>query len=174
MYSVATTGEENTNPAIYGDVNPFVVSYGQVVEIVINNKDASIHPFHLHGHQFQIIEAPASDAGSWPGNSTGGAAQPPKRDVVQVNANSYAVLRFEATNPGVFLFHCHIEWHVEMGLTASIIEAPEKLRGANFPSDHIRNCKIQKIPSAGNAAGNTRNYTDTTGFKTVPDPVYTG
>jgi iron transport multicopper oxidase len=36
------------------------------------------------------------------------------RDVIAVNGNSYAVLRFKADNPGVFLFHCHIEWHVGM------------------------------------------------------------
>jgi iron transport multicopper oxidase len=96
------------------------------------------------------------------------------RDVVAVNANSFVVIRFKATNPGVFLFHCHIEWHVEMGLTATIIEAPEKLRGISFPDDHIQNCKLQGIPFQGNAAGNTQNFTDTTGFNTVPPTVYTG
>ena len=62
----------------------------------------------------------------------------------------------------------------EMGLTATIIEAPELLRGKTFPADHLNNCKLMKIPTEGNAAGNTVNHTDTTGFITVPDPNYTG
>lgn len=173
LYTAATTGFSNTNPVIYGGVNPYVVSFGEVVQIVINNKDPAIHPFHLHGHQFQVLDRPRSDTGSWPGRGSG-VAVPPSRDVIHVMANSHAILRFRATNPGVFLFHCHIEWHVEMGLTATIIEAPEMLRGKTFPDDHINNCKIQDIPYVGNAAGNTANYTDTTGFKTDPDPVYNG
>lgn len=173
MYTVATTGQANTNPDIYGDINPFVVSYGEVVQIVINNKDPAIHPFHLHGHQFQVLDRPRSDTGPWPERGDG-VAMPPMRDVVHVMANSHAILRFRATNPGVYLFHCHIEWHVEMGLTATIIEAPEKLRGRTFPADHIHNCQLQNIPYSGNAGGNTVNYTDTSGFNMHPDPVYNG
>ncbi|KAG7285084.1 hypothetical protein NEMBOFW57_009704 [Staphylotrichum longicolle] len=68
------------------------------------------------------------------GRATGPAAtsttqQPADARHVAVMAHSYAVLRFKADNPGVWLFHCHIEWHVEMGLTATIIEAPDRLRG---------------------------------------------
>lgn len=91
-----------------------------------------------------------------------------RRDTVAVNAGSYAVLRFRAQNPGVWLFHCHIEWHVIMGLTATIIEAPEELRGLPIPSDHKAVCDLQKIPTAGNAAGHTKNLTDMTGANTVP------
>lgn len=173
LYSVATTGTSNTDPTIYGDINPFVISYGEVVQIVINNKDEAIHPFHLHGHQFQIVDRPASGSGDWVKNGDY-PAQPARRDVVDVMGNSHAVIRFEATNPGVFLFHCHIEWHVEMGLTATIIVAPDRLRDIKFPADHIHNCEIQDIPIAGNAAGSRSNFTSRTGFITVPDPVYTG
>jgi len=63
---------------------------------------------------------------------------------------------------------------VEMGLTATIIEAPDHLAGMTFPADHINNCQILNIPYEGNAAGNTANYSDTTGFITVPPTVYTG
>lgn len=61
-----------------------------------------------------------------------------------------------------------------MGLTATIIEAPELLAGKTFPADHLHNCDLLKIPTAGNAAGNTVDYTDTTGFQTVPDAQYNG
>ena len=95
-----------------------------------------------------------------------------KRDTVAVNPGSYVVIRFVADNPGVWLFHCHIEWHVIMGLSATIIEAPEQLVGLSIPSDSMANCKAQGIPTSGNAAGNTKNLTDLSGANTlneVPD-----
>lgn len=174
MYSAATLGEANSDPIVYGEVQPFIVKYGDIVEIVVNNLDGAIHPFHLHGHQFQVLDRPHSGAGKWSGGDGGANPVPPKRDVVTVNANSFAVLRFVANNPGVFLFHCHIEWHVEMGLTATLIEAPEKLHNYPIPQDQIDSCKSQGVPVSGNAAGNTANPRDTTGFNTVPPTTYYG
>ncbi|KAL2018463.1 hypothetical protein VTK56DRAFT_819 [Thermocarpiscus australiensis] len=46
------------------------------------------------------------------------------RDTVVVNENSTAVLRFKADNPDVRLLHCHLEWHMPLGLTAKVIEDP--------------------------------------------------
>lgn len=174
LYSAATTGNYNTNPIVYGDVNPVIVPYGTVVQIVINNLDAAVHPFHLHGHQFQVLDRPGSNTGVWSGHSNTFPATPPRRDTVAVMANSYAVLRFEATNPGVFLFHCHIEWHVEMGLTATVIEAPEFLRGMIFPPDHIAACKAMGMPTEGNAGGDVTDPLNTSNYNTVPPQTYTG
>lgn len=33
----------------------------------------------------------------------------------------YTVLRFVVDNPGAFLFHCHIEWHMLAGLSMTWI-----------------------------------------------------
>ena len=174
LYTAATTGDENINPAIYGQVNPFIIDDGDIVQIVVNNLDVAAHPFHLHGHHFQVLDRALSQSGSWSGRDEGYATEPPRRDTITINGGSYAVLRFKADNPGVFLFHCHIEWHVEMGLTVTIIEQPGKLKGLTFPEDHISACKAQNIPYQGNAGGNTENYTDTTGFNTVPPTTYDG
>lgn len=173
LYTAATVGEDNTNPIVYGAVNPYIVESGAVVDIVINNLNFAIHPFHLHGHEFQVIERAPSNSGKWPGYTTE-PAQPASKDVLSVYSNSYAVIRFKADNPGMWLFHCHIEWHVEMGMQASIIEGPEELRGWQFPKDHLDACRIQGIPVAGNAAGNTADPLDTAGIQYVNDPVYTG
>ncbi|CZR64592.1 related to Conidial Pigment Biosynthesis protein brown1 [Phialocephala subalpina] len=168
LFTAFTTGSSNTNPLVYGTVNPFVVESGDIVQIVVNNNDAAIHPFHLHGHQFQVLERPASGSGAFDGHNIAFLGAPMQRDTVTVNANSYVVLRFQANNPGVWLFHCHIEWHVIMGLAATIIEAPESLAGGTIPSDHQSVCNAQKIPLAGNAAGNTQNFLDLAGANTQP------
>jgi iron transport multicopper oxidase len=168
LFTAFTTGSDNTNPLVYGTVNPFIVSAGDIVQITVNNMDAAIHPFHLHGHQFQVLERPASNAGVFSGGNVTYLGNPMQRDTITVNANSYAVLRFKADNPGVWLFHCHIEWHVVMGLMATIVEAPEQLAGGSIPGDHRSACKAQNIPVAGNAAGNTIDHLDLTGANTQP------
>ncbi|GAP83150.2 putative iron transport multicopper oxidase FET3 [Rosellinia necatrix] len=172
LYSVVSLGGNNTEVSAYGQVGAFAVGYGEVLEIVINNRDAAIHPFHLHGHQFQVIERPRSNAGNWTGTKLV-PATPVRRDTVAVFANSYVVLRIVADNPGVFLLHCHIEWHVEMGLSATLIEAPERLVNYTIPQDHINVCNAQGIPVAGNAAGNELWY-DTEGFVTINPTSYVG
>lgn len=64
----------------------------------------------------------------------------------------------------MFLFHCHIEWHVESGLSVTFIEAPSELQkqfGSGIPEEQKAICKKQGIPTEGNCAGNTRNPLDT-------------
>ncbi|KAI0514481.1 Cupredoxin [Xylaria bambusicola] len=172
LYSVVSLGANNTQVAAYGQVGAFTIGYNEVLEIVINNHDTAIHPFHLHGHQFQIIGRPKSDGGVWKGNKVV-PATPARRDTVAVFANSHVVLRIIANNPGVFLLHCHIEWHVEMGLSATLIEAPERLVHYEIPQDHIDICKAQNIPTEGNAAGNEAWF-NTNGFVTVNPTSYIG
>ena len=38
------------------------------------------------------------------------------RDTVHIPARGHAVLRFRADNPGIWLFHCHILWHLASGM----------------------------------------------------------
>ncbi|PMD37211.1 Ferroxidase [Hyaloscypha variabilis F] len=167
LFTALSTGPSNSNPTIYGQISPFIAPGGSIVQLTINNLDAAIHPFHLHGHQFQVCERPSSNSGSFNGHTRNFPAVPMRRDTVAVNPRSYAVVRFVADNPGVWLFHCHIEWHVVMGLTATLIEAPESLRGLTIPSDHQAACQAQDIPTSGNAAGNMGNLTDLSGANTV-------
>jgi hypothetical protein len=56
-----------------------------------------------------------------------------------------------------------------MGLTATIIEAPEDLQASvTIPAQHLDACKAQNIPTEGNAAGNKGNWTDLFGANTSP------
>lgn len=40
----------------------------------------------------------------------------PTKDTVTVPDGGYTIIRFIANNPGYWLFHCHIEFHVEVGM----------------------------------------------------------
>ncbi|PVH88865.1 multicopper oxidase [Cadophora sp. DSE1049] len=168
LYTALSAGKQATNPIIYGvNSNSYVLRYNEVVEVVLINHDDGHHPWHLHGHNFQIIDRSPPDTEYNPANVVPVSKTPVRRDVVQVHSNGYVVIRFRADNPGIQLFHCHIEWHVEAGLIANFIEAPEQLQNSlSIPRQHLKICENQGIPTKGNAAGNTKDFTDLTGANT--------
>lgn len=158
LYSAISTGNYSSDPTTYGQVNPLVVEYGEIVEVVINNLNTNLHPWHMHGHQFQVLDRPDPNAGIFNGTFRAGYPHqyPVRRDTIMVQDSSWVVIRFRADNPGVWLFHCHIELHINSGIAATIIEAPEKLSwtGLPIPEDHINACKTYPMQYTGNAAGN--------------------
>ena len=81
--------------------------------------------------------------------------------------NSWAVIRFKADNPGVWLLHCHIEFHVTSGFQVTIVEAPEILSKnmLHIPEDHIEACKAYPMDYVGNAGGSV-NALNLTGANT--------
>jgi iron transport multicopper oxidase len=171
-----TSGSNATDIAIYGsNTNSFILEKGQVVEIVLNSADPGKHPFHLHGHAFQAVARGNEDDGNYAYNATLPKV-PMRRDTFMVRPNSNIVLRFKADNPGVWLFHCHIEWHIDSGLVATMIEAPLDLQASKLtiPPDHLAACAAQSSPTAGNAAGNTVNLFDLSGENLPPPPLPDG
>ncbi|KAK7517597.1 iron transport multicopper oxidase FET3 precursor [Phyllosticta citriasiana] len=181
LYTALTSGNFSTNALIYGNnTNAFILKEGETVEIILNNNDAGKHPFHLHGHAFQAVVRSAEGAGNFANNETVPEV-PMRRDTFHVRPNGNIVLRFRADNPGVWLFHCHLEWHVASGLIATMIEAPLRLQslldgGKAIPQDHYAACAANDppVPTAGNAAGNTVDLLDLTGQNTSPAPLPSG
>jgi FtsP/CotA-like multicopper oxidase with cupredoxin domain len=121
------------------DVNGrYLLPYKSVVDVIINNTDDGGHPMHLHGHAFWIIAS-----SEWPEAEQVNRANYPRRDVVTVPANGSVRIRFIADNPGIWAYHCHIDWHMAAGLLATFIEAPDELRasGATVPNDFLKLCQ---------------------------------
>lgn len=102
LYSVLTTGPAATDPIVYGaDVNPFVLKKDDIVDIVINNFDTGKHPFHLHGHSFQVLARPPANSGQYNATNHGAfPAVPIRRDTLVMKPLSNFVIRFKADNPG--------------------------------------------------------------------------
>ena len=95
------------------------------VDIVLNNLDEESHPFHLHGHDFWVLSTYSSTFNWGSYNPFEDDAAPGgeydligavKRDTVNVPRRGYAVLRFKADNPGIWMFHCHVLWHLASGM----------------------------------------------------------
>jgi iron transport multicopper oxidase len=102
-----------------------------------------------------------------------------RRDTVLVQPNGHVILRFRTDNPGVWVFHCHIEWHVASGLIATFIEAPLEIQTAlsgKIPQEHFDLCERNHPPikTSGNAAGNDVDFLDLTGEPAPPEPLPEG
>ena len=90
------------------DVPPLPISKGERVELVIKNKTLMPHPMHLHGHEFQVVEID--------GKRFHGAV----RDSVLVTPGTGVVIAFDANNPGWWAFHCHLLYHLDAGMFATM------------------------------------------------------
>lgn len=178
LYTVLSAPDDATamNETIYGrDTHSLVLEHNNVVQLVLNNFDGGKHPFHLHGHHFQVLvraESIGSDDDSdyYPYDPETQNVTfpefPMRRDVLVVQPYSHFVIRWVADNPGVWLFHCHIEWHLSQGLALQFVEAPVQMRQIytnRIPEDHLEACAAAQVPIKGNAAGNTENFLDLTG-----------
>ncbi|KAI0204472.1 multicopper oxidase-domain-containing protein [Astrocystis sublimbata] len=97
---------------------------------VIENLSPVPHPMHLHGHDFLVLGASEDNAGTFnPATDKAklASANPTRRDVTMLPPNGWIVLSFRADNPGNWLFHCHIAWHVSGGLAVDFLErVPEQ------------------------------------------------
>ncbi|KAF2434957.1 hypothetical protein EJ08DRAFT_581144 [Tothia fuscella] len=95
-------------------------------ELVINSLDAMEHPWHLHGHSFQIVGWGPSLFSSE--NTYWNYENPMRRDTVTVPANSHIVIRWENDNPGIWAMHRHVAWHVEGGMFFQFAERLSNLQ----------------------------------------------
>ncbi|KAG0073328.1 hypothetical protein BGZ89_006621 [Linnemannia elongata] len=156
LYTAMSMGNLSSDPRVYGTyAHPLVLKHNSWVEIIINNNDAGNHPFHLHGHVFQVV---GRGDGVYDGSTPYtyfNTTNPLRRDTVLVPSLTNVAIRFQANNPGVWFFHCHIEWHLQAGLATTIIEAPEVMSGVlTIGQTHLQHCTDLGLPFSGNAAGN--------------------
>jgi iron transport multicopper oxidase len=177
IFSVLSSGSLASNSLVYGEfTHPLVLNHNDVVQVILNNNDGGSHPFHLHGHAFQVIDrAPSygssfysyADGSPVPYDASNHTAFPPypaRRDTFVLPPQGYFVIRFVADNPGVWMFHCHIDWHLSQGLGLLFIEAPTQMQERlHIPQDHLDVCKAGGIPTVGNAAANSEDFLDLEG-----------
>ncbi|KAF8588813.1 multicopper oxidase [Ramaria rubella] len=170
-------GNDSANVAVYGP-QAFVLQHNEIVEIRVRNWDAGKHPFHLHGHKFQIVhksfDVTSDDPTINPPEGIEGQANPIRRDTVEVPSLGNAYLRIAADNPGAWFFHCHIEWHLDAGLAVTFLEAPLLAQqNTQLPPYVPAHCNALSLPSTGNAAGHN-STTDLSGLTIGPFPQNLG
>ncbi|XP_072985997.1 laccase-3-like [Typha latifolia] len=102
----------------------YKLKYGSVVQVVLQGTNilaGEEHPMHIHGYQFYVLGTgfgnynPIRDSGGF------NLVDPPLRNTVGVPVNGWAVIRFVADNPGVWLVHCHLDVHITWGLAMAFL-----------------------------------------------------
>ncbi len=79
---------------------------GRRYRLRLRNASDDMHPLHLHRHTFEIT--------SIMGQATAGVM----KDVVLVPPFQTTEVDFTADQPGLTLFHCHMQSHMDFGLMA--------------------------------------------------------
>lgn len=105
----------------------------QWVYFIIQNQFYASHPMHLHGHDMSLL---GQGAGTWTADmvQTLNFVNPTRRDTAMLMGSAgpghpagYTVIGFETDNPGAWLMHCHIVWHVDGGLALQFTERPKDI-----------------------------------------------
>jgi FtsP/CotA-like multicopper oxidase with cupredoxin domain len=81
----------------------FHLKQGQRYRLRMRNASDDIHPIHLHRHSFELT------------NLAGTATAGVLKDVVMLGGYQQYEIDFVADNPGLTLFHCHQQLHMDFG-----------------------------------------------------------
>jgi FtsP/CotA-like multicopper oxidase with cupredoxin domain len=84
----------------------FRLRQGERYRLRMQNASDDIHPVHLHRHSFELTKIA--------GEMTAGVL----KDVVMLGGYQEIELDFVADNPGLTLFHCHQQLHMDFGFMA--------------------------------------------------------
>jgi len=103
------SGKFNTwliNGKPYPHEREFVLEKGVRYRLIMRNRTDDAHPMHLHRHLWELVEIN--------GKKTGGLV----KDTVVVPFYGRATVDFTADQPGLSLFHCHLQQHMDYGFKA--------------------------------------------------------
>jgi len=84
----------------------FHLNQGKRYRIRMRNASDDIHPIHLHRHSFELTRIS--------GKTSAGIL----KDVVMLGGYQELEFDFVADNPGLTLFHCHQQLHMDFGFMA--------------------------------------------------------
>jgi FtsP/CotA-like multicopper oxidase with cupredoxin domain len=90
----------------YPHEREFLFRQGGRYRLVFHNRSDDSHPLHMHRHLFELVELN--------GKPTAGI----KKDTVIVPAFGRATVDLVADQPGLTLFHCHMQQHMDFGFMA--------------------------------------------------------
>ncbi len=93
------------NGEVFPDVTVPRLALDDDVIVEVRNVSPTEHPFHMHGHAFEILSRDGVPA-----------LERQVEDTVNVRIRETLRLRFRATLPGFWMTHCHILPHADGGM----------------------------------------------------------
>jgi len=113
-----------------------------VVRFVFQNFDDDEHPLHLHGNKFWVLYQGIPDAGPYNAEKNDlNLEHPTYRDTATVNGNSSLVIQVHLDNPGIWFFHCHNDWHMNIGLGFIVAVDVHKVVERLGRTEHLKKCE---------------------------------
>jgi FtsP/CotA-like multicopper oxidase with cupredoxin domain len=94
------------NGKSFPKTDPIRVKANGRYRLVLDNRSDEAHPIHLHRHTFELTKVE--------GVATSGV----RKDVVMVRPKTQVEVDLVANNPGLTLFHCHQQMHMDYGFMA--------------------------------------------------------
>jgi FtsP/CotA-like multicopper oxidase with cupredoxin domain len=94
------------NGKSFPKTDPIRVKANGRYRLVLDNRSDEAHPIHLHRHTFELTKVE--------GVATSGV----RKDVVMVRQKTQVEVDLVANNPGLTLFHCHQQMHMDYGFMA--------------------------------------------------------
>jgi FtsP/CotA-like multicopper oxidase with cupredoxin domain len=94
------------NGKSFPKTDPIRVKANRRYRLVLDNRSDEAHPIHLHRHTFELTKVE--------GVATSGV----RKDVVMVRPKTQVEVDLVANNPGLTLFHCHQQMHMDYGFMA--------------------------------------------------------
>jgi FtsP/CotA-like multicopper oxidase with cupredoxin domain len=102
----AQTVNGRGHPSIPGQL----VAEGDLVRFTVVNRSLETHPWHLHGHPVLILSR----------NGARSTGSPLWMDTFDVRPGDVWEVAFRATNPGIWMNHCHNLPHAHEGMMLSL------------------------------------------------------
>ncbi len=99
------TGRWFINGRRFPDIDVVRVALDTTVIIEVRNLSPTEHPFHLHGHTFEVLSRNGRPPDS-----------PTYEDTINLRIRDRVRLRLVANNPGDWMSHCHILPHAADGM----------------------------------------------------------
>nr|TKS12692.1 hypothetical protein D5086_0000061140 [Populus alba] len=135
---------ENTNATTSTSI--YRLPFNKTVDIILQNAksmggDSETHPWHLHGHNFWVLGFGKDKFN--PSTASLNLENPIMKNTVPLFPYGWTALRFRTDNPGIWLFHCHIEAHFYLGMLV-LFESGSDM--------------VTKPPQQNMGCGKTKNY----------------
>ncbi|MCJ2178405.1 copper resistance system multicopper oxidase [Novosphingobium album (ex Hu et al. 2023)] len=90
---------------------PIRFAFNERVRVRLVNDTMMVHPIHLHGHFFELVNGAPSD-------------RQPRKHTVNVQPGGSATFDLTADTPGDWPFHCHLFYHMHQGMFQIVTVRP--------------------------------------------------
>ena len=97
------------NQQLWPDADKVAYPQGVPQKITFKNSSSRLHPMHIHGVFFRVLERDGRQA-----------IEPFTRDTVLVGPRESVTIGLVPNHPGIWLTHCHIQSHAEAGMMTTV------------------------------------------------------